>query len=129
MTPRSSTLLDRSQAMLKVRREFQGESHEDLERWVDDAVEVQGELRKVLHVEEVVDPRFEQPPKAEELAKEIQEVRVWLESPACVLHPRPMEAEIDSATCSVLSLYPSKGSEGAERTGEGSDGMGLKSLV
>ncbi|KAF8487722.1 hypothetical protein JB92DRAFT_3130530 [Gautieria morchelliformis] len=45
-------------SVLKVQPEFRGEPREDLERWVDEAVEVQDELWKALQVKEVVDPRF-----------------------------------------------------------------------
>ncbi|KAF8515427.1 hypothetical protein JB92DRAFT_2829652 [Gautieria morchelliformis] len=117
MTLRYSTLLDRSQTVSKVRPELWGESHKDVDQWVDDAAEVQEELQKVLQVEEVVDPEFKRPPEADELAKEIQKARVWLESLASTLHPVPIEADFDLAPCPIFTLM-SKRSEAKERTGK-----------
>ncbi|KAF8512108.1 hypothetical protein JB92DRAFT_3117428 [Gautieria morchelliformis] len=112
------TILERTQTVLKVRPNFWGELREEMEQWVGNAVEVQAELWKVLRVEAVVDPEFEQPPEADELVKEIKEVKVWLESSAFTLHPVFVEADTSLAPCPVSSQHLSKEPKATQSTGK-----------
>ncbi|KAF8513616.1 hypothetical protein JB92DRAFT_3116229 [Gautieria morchelliformis] len=123
-TPTIQAILERTQMIVKVCPDFQGELREEMEQWVGDAEEIQAELWKALRVEAVVDPDFERPTEVDELAKEVKEAKVWLEGSLFTLQPLFSEAEFSLAPCPVPSRHPSKEPEATQSSGKEPEVLG-----
>ncbi|KAF8511974.1 hypothetical protein JB92DRAFT_3143908 [Gautieria morchelliformis] len=103
-----SSLLERMQAMIKVRPKFQANLQEEVEQWVVDAEGIQAELQAALRVEAVIDPKFERPLDVDNLVKEVKEAKEWLRSLTFTVDPAFLDIKLNLVSCPTGLRRPLK---------------------